>query len=75
MAVRAVFFDVGETLVDEQRFWRELADANANARRALLQARARIQSDQGIDPDIRDQVLDSLDQEIDRLDVAQQANS
>ena len=27
MAVRAVFFDVGETLVDEQRYWRELADA------------------------------------------------
>jgi FMN phosphatase YigB (HAD superfamily) len=27
MAVRAVFFDVGETLVDEQRYWREMADA------------------------------------------------
>jgi len=25
MAVRAVFFDVGETLVDEERWWRELA--------------------------------------------------
>ena len=27
MSVRAVFFDVGETLVDEQRYWREMADA------------------------------------------------
>ena len=27
MAVRAVFFDVGETLVDEERYWREMADA------------------------------------------------
>ena len=27
MPVRAVFFDVGETLVDEQRYWREMADA------------------------------------------------
>ena len=26
MAVRAVFFDVGETLVDEERWWRELAE-------------------------------------------------
>ncbi|MFN0153900.1 MAG: HAD family hydrolase [Gaiella sp.] len=25
MAVRAVFFDIGETLVDEERYWRELA--------------------------------------------------
>ena len=25
MALRAVFFDVGETLVDEERWWRELA--------------------------------------------------
>ena len=25
MAVRAVFFDVGETLVDERRYWREVA--------------------------------------------------
>jgi FMN phosphatase YigB (HAD superfamily) len=23
--LRAVFFDVGETLVDEERWWRELA--------------------------------------------------
>ena len=27
MAVRAVFFDVGETLVDEERIWREVASA------------------------------------------------
>ena len=27
MAVRAVFFDVGETLVDEERYWREAAAA------------------------------------------------
>lgn len=27
MAVRAVFFDVGETLVDEERWWRVVADA------------------------------------------------
>jgi HAD superfamily hydrolase (TIGR01662 family) len=26
MAVRAVFFDVGETLIDEERWWRALAD-------------------------------------------------
>lgn len=26
MAVRAVFFDVGETLVDEERIWREVAE-------------------------------------------------
>ena len=26
MALRAVFFDVGETLVDEERWWRRLAD-------------------------------------------------
>jgi HAD superfamily hydrolase (TIGR01662 family) len=26
MALRAVFFDVGETLVDEERWWRELAE-------------------------------------------------
>jgi HAD superfamily hydrolase (TIGR01549 family) len=26
VALRAVFFDVGETLVDEQRWWRELAE-------------------------------------------------
>jgi len=26
MAVRAVFFDVGETLVDEERWWRQLCD-------------------------------------------------
>lgn len=26
MRVRAVFFDVGETLVDEERWWRELAE-------------------------------------------------
>ena len=26
MAVRAVFFDVGETLVDERRYWREVAE-------------------------------------------------
>lgn len=25
MAIRAVFFDVGETLVDEERYWREVA--------------------------------------------------
>jgi HAD superfamily hydrolase (TIGR01662 family) len=25
MAIRAVFFDVGETLVDERRYWREVA--------------------------------------------------
>lgn len=27
MAVRAVFFDVGETLVDEERYWRDVAAA------------------------------------------------
>jgi FMN phosphatase YigB (HAD superfamily) len=27
VAVRAVFFDVGETLVDEERFWRDVARA------------------------------------------------
>ena len=27
MAIRAVFFDVGETLVDEERYWREVARA------------------------------------------------
>jgi HAD superfamily hydrolase (TIGR01549 family) len=27
MAVRVVFFDVGETLVDEQRYWRAMAEA------------------------------------------------
>ncbi len=27
MPIRAVFFDVGETLVDETRFWGEIADA------------------------------------------------
>lgn len=27
MALKAVFFDVGETLVDEERYWRQLADA------------------------------------------------
>ena len=27
MAIRAVFFDVGETLVDEERIWREVAGA------------------------------------------------
>jgi FMN phosphatase YigB (HAD superfamily) len=27
MPVRAVFFDVGETLVDEERYWREMAEA------------------------------------------------
>lgn len=27
MSVRAVFFDVGETLVDEERYWRAVADA------------------------------------------------
>ena len=27
MAVRAVFFDVGETLVDEERIWRDVAEA------------------------------------------------
>jgi FMN phosphatase YigB (HAD superfamily) len=27
VALRAVFFDVGETLVDEERYWRLLADA------------------------------------------------
>ena len=27
MTVRAVFFDVGETLVDEERWWRAVADA------------------------------------------------
>jgi FMN phosphatase YigB (HAD superfamily) len=27
MTVRAVFFDVGETLVDEERYWRVVADA------------------------------------------------
>ncbi len=27
MALRAVFFDVGETLVDEERYWREVARA------------------------------------------------
>jgi FMN phosphatase YigB (HAD superfamily) len=25
VALKAVFFDVGETLVDEERWWRELA--------------------------------------------------
>ena len=27
MALRAVFFDVGETLVDEERYWRHVAEA------------------------------------------------
>ena len=27
MTVRAVFFDVGETLVDEERYWRVVAEA------------------------------------------------
>lgn len=27
MTIRAVFFDVGETLVDEERYWRVVADA------------------------------------------------
>ena len=27
MALKAVFFDVGETIVDEERWWREMADA------------------------------------------------
>ena len=27
MALRAIFFDVGETLVDEERFWRDMAAA------------------------------------------------
>jgi FMN phosphatase YigB (HAD superfamily) len=27
VAIRAVFFDVGETLVDEERYWREMARA------------------------------------------------
>ena len=27
MALKAVFFDVGETLVDEERYWRDVADA------------------------------------------------
>ena len=27
MTVRAVFFDVGETLVDEERYWRDIAQA------------------------------------------------
>ncbi len=27
MAIRAVFFDVGETLVDEERYWREMSSA------------------------------------------------
>ena len=26
MALKAVFFDVGETLVDEERWWREVAE-------------------------------------------------
>ena len=26
MALKAVVFDVGETLVDEERWWRELAE-------------------------------------------------
>ncbi|MCZ7588567.1 MAG: hypothetical protein M5U27_06850 [Gaiella sp.] len=29
MTIRAVFFDVGETLVDEERIWREVARAAA----------------------------------------------
>jgi HAD superfamily hydrolase (TIGR01509 family) len=27
LAIRAVFFDVGETLVDEERYWREMSSA------------------------------------------------
>ena len=26
MALKAVFFDVGETLVDEERYWRRIAE-------------------------------------------------
>ena len=38
MGVRAVFFDVGETLIDEQRYWREMADAAGIAPHVLWAA-------------------------------------
>lgn len=53
----------------------KVADANANARRALIQARSRIQSDRGMNEDVREQVIDSLDREIDRLEENSEANS
>lgn len=41
--------------------------ATANARAALTQARARIARDRSLDEDVRDGILDSLDDQIDRL--------
>lgn len=38
MTVRAVFFDVGETLVDERRYWREVAGLAGVPEHALLAA-------------------------------------
>lgn len=38
MAVRAVFFDVGETLVDERRYWREVAQLAGVPEHALWAA-------------------------------------
>ena len=38
MAVRAVFFDVGETLVDERRYWREVAELAGAPEHALWAA-------------------------------------
>lgn len=38
MTLRAVFFDVGETLVDERRYWREVAGLAGVPEHALLAA-------------------------------------
>ncbi|MBO9498572.1 MAG: antirepressor regulating drug resistance protein [Novosphingobium sp.] len=56
----------GETALHAGRC-AKLADVNASARRALLQARGKIANDPRMDPDTRDKVLDALDDEIDDL--------
>lgn len=38
MAIRAVFFDVGETLVDERRYWRDVAELAGVPEHALWAA-------------------------------------
>ena len=48
MAVRAVFFDVGETLVDEERLWREVARA-AGVRPHVVWAALGVTIDRGED--------------------------
>ncbi|WEK47202.1 MAG: M56 family metallopeptidase [Candidatus Andeanibacterium colombiense] len=60
---------------DPLKWCGKVADANASARRALIQARSRIANDRTMDEDARDQVLDSLDDEIERLDDIAEANS